>query len=118
MTIGLGAMFLAACLWPAQPEYVCPEVIKASAWVNRMPRIGAAPTDMHVTLRLESDQSWQLSPSETQPEDSLVLILKPGGPSVVGTAAYKQNAPSPLPRVAIECHGQVIARIDKVTIAQ
>ena len=97
----------------------CPAVTKAEAWVNRMPTIGDEPTRMIVMLRVDSADSWFLTPLDMPAAQGLILDLKPGGSAVPGTVGYRQAAPAPLPSpIRILCRGGEVAVIDQVMIVQ
>lgn len=103
----------------AEAALPCPDVTEAEAWVNRMPTIGSEPTKMIVTLRVDSKESWMLTPLDMPAAAGLMLGLKPGGASVPGTVAYRQMAPAPLPsQIRILCEGREVAVIEDVMIVQ
>lgn len=117
--LAAGICLSACCLFPAQQEFACPGVKKASAWVNRMPGPGRSSANFHIALRLDDAQSWMLSPETSGEAGVMTLSLMPGGPAVAGTAGYRQAVPDPLPdEIRIQCHGKTVAIIDDVTIAR
>jgi hypothetical protein len=74
---------------------------------------------MIVMLRVDSKDSWFLTPLDMPAAQGLILDLKPGGSAVPGTVGYRQMAPAPLPaRISILCQGSEIATIDDVMIVQ
>lgn len=123
------------CFWPhpAVPEAAtgadpgavtasapaCPDITKAEAWVDRMPRVGAPSGKLVVVLGIASDEKWMLAPLDMPAARGLMLDFKPGGNSVPGTVAYRQAQPSPLPEaIRILCRGQEVARIDRILVVQ
>ena len=122
----VSAAMLAGCQWlglhssdemDATPA--CPAVTKAEAWVNRMPTMGDEPTKMIVMLRVDSAESWFLTPLDMPAAQGLILDLKPGGSAVPGTVVYREMAHAPLPsRIAILCRGSEVATISDVMIVQ
>lgn len=97
----------------------CPAVTSAKAWVNRMPTIGSEPTKMIVMLRVDSKESWFLTPLDMPAATGLTLDLKPGGAGVPGSVGYRQMAPAPLPaRIRILCRGSEVATIKDVMLVQ
>lgn len=116
---GVGLVLLAGCQCLAMPLASCPEVTSAKAWVNRMPSIGDAPTKLIVSLQVEGDAPWMLTPAKADAEGELALDLVAGGNSVPGTVAYRQQQPAPLPEtIRITCQGNQIASIDEILIVQ
>ena len=131
--VSFGMLAGCQCFWPLAandqggPDAVaetesalsCPAVTKAEAWVNRMPTIGSEPTKMIVMLRVDSQDSWFLTPLDMPAAQGLILDLKPGGSAVPGTVGYRQMAPAPLPaKISILCRGSEVATIDDVMIVQ
>lgn len=134
-TAAIFALAGCQCFWPASSAKAtgetvtpaaetasapaCPDIIKAEAWVNRMPSIGAAPTKLVVVLGVDSDAPWMLGPLGMSGAGALTLDLKPGGNSVPGTVAYRQPQSAPLPRtIEIMCEARLVARIDEILVVQ
>ena len=119
VALALAPVLLAGCQCLAVPLASCPEVTSAEAWVNRMPSIGDAPTKLIVSLRVEGDAPWMLTPAKADAEGELTLDLVAGGNSVPGTVAYRQQQPAPLPEtIRITCQGNQIASIDEILSGQ
>jgi hypothetical protein len=117
--LALAPALLAGCQCLAVPLASCPEVTSAEAWVNRMPSIGDVPTKLIVSLRVEGDAPWMLTPVMAGAEGDLTLDLVVGGNSVPGTVAYRQKQPAPMPKtIRITCQGNQIASIDEILIVQ
>lgn len=103
----------------AEAAPACPAVTSAKAWVNRMPTIGSEPTRIIVILDVDSKDSWFIAPLDRPAANELILELKPGGAAVLGTVAYRQMAPAPLPDgIRILCRGSEIATVNDVMIVQ
>lgn len=114
-----GLSLSACCLWPAPQEFACPDVTRASAWVNQMPGPGRKSTNFHIALRLDDAQSWMLSPEQSGEDGVMTLSLMPGGPAVPGTAGFRDAVPNPMPgEIRIQCHGKTVAIIDEVSVAR
>jgi len=74
---------------------------------------------MIVMLRVDSPDSWFLTPLDMPAAQGLTLDLMPGGSAVPGTVGYRQTAPAPLPAwIRILCQGSEVAIIEDVMIVQ
>jgi len=119
LAICLVPIVLSGCQYFSATAAPCPEVVNAEAWVNRMPGIGASPVKLIVSLTVSDDKAWMLKPAEAEGPGEMSLDLVPGGNSVPGTVAYRQQQPSPLPEtIRIMCRGGEIARIGDILIVQ
>lgn len=117
--LALAPLVLTGCQYFSKPAAPCPEVTGAEAWVNRMPGPGATPTKLIVSLTVSDDKAWMLKPAAAADTDEMILDLIPGGNSLPGTVAYRQQQPSQLPEtIRIMCQGGEMARIGEILIVQ
>ena len=113
------AVSLSGCmLWEAVAPSACPDITRASAWVDRMPKIDdSGDHDLKVSLRLKDTASWMLVKREGSSPDHLILELVPGGSFHPGNTAYSGDEPVVRDtRVSIVCDGRVVHEIDQVMV--
>ena len=114
----LGACTMWSNIVTPTPVADCPVVTRASAWVDRMPKVGAGAHKLIVAVKLDDDRPWLLTPVPTSEPGLLTLELSPGGPAFAGNAGYREAVgPARREAVSIVCGGEERARIDKITIA-
>ena len=114
----LGACTMWNNMTTPTPVADCPVVTRASAWVDRMPKIGSAAHKLIVAVKLDDDRPWLLTPVPTDEPGLLTLELSPGGPAFPGNASYREPASNgPRRVVSIVCGGEELARIEDITIA-
>ena len=100
-----------------QPVADCPAVTRATAWVDKMPRIGSGDHKMIVALSLDDDRPWLLTPVPSGTPGLLTLELSPGGPAVPGHAGYRESAGNAKREaISIVCGGEERARIDQIRV--
>ena len=114
----LGACTTWSNIITPKPVVDCPVVTRASAWVDRMPKVGSGSHKLIVAVKLDDDRPWLLTPVPTGEPGLLTLELSPGGPAFAGNAGYREPVSTALREaVSIVCGGEERARIDKITIA-
>jgi hypothetical protein len=123
---GLGALLLAplgACaawqgmMTPDTAVADCPVILRASAWVDHMPKVGTGPHKMIVAVKLDDERSWQLTPEPSADPAVRSLALSPGGPAVVGNAGYREPVSDDMPTaISLTCGGREVARIDRIQV--
>tara|TARA_R110000782_G_scaffold30058_1_gene74889 strand:- start:313 stop:702 length:390 start_codon:yes stop_codon:yes gene_type:complete len=114
----LGACTTWSNIITPKPVADCPVVTRASAWVDRMPKVGSGSHKLIVAVKLDDDRPWLLTPVPTGEPGLLTLELSPGGPAFAGNAGYREPVSTALREaVSIVCGGEERARIDKITIA-
>ena len=95
----------------------CPEVTRATAWTDRMPRIGTSGAKLIVSLELADEEKWMLVPIAYEGGPELVLDLQAGGYSVPGTAVLHSKATSAR-QVQVMCEGRPLVRIGDIMVVQ
>ena len=111
----LGACTTWSNIITPKPVADCPVVTRASAWVDRMPKVGSGSHKLIVAVKLDDDRPWLLTPVASDTPGLLTLELSPGGPAFAG---YREPVSTALrDAVSIVCGGEERARIDKITIA-
>ena len=99
------------------PVADCPTVLRASAWVDHMPKVGSGPHKMIVAVKLDDDRPWRLTLEASADPDVRSLALSPGGPAVAGNAGYREPVGDDMPTsVSLTCGGREVGRIDKIQV--
>tara|TARA_R110001606_G_scaffold102807_2_gene225399 strand:+ start:691 stop:1083 length:393 start_codon:yes stop_codon:yes gene_type:complete len=99
------------------PVADCPSVLRASAWVDHMPKVGSGPHKMIVAVKLDDDRPWRLTPEASAETSVRSLALSPGGPAVAGNAGYREPVGDDMPMaVSVTCGGREVARIDRIQV--
>ena len=109
---------LSGCMLSGALPSACPEITRANAWVDRMPKIESSRDDgLKVSLRLDDTAPWMLVKLEDSSPEHVMLELVPGGTFHPGNAAYSSAEPVVRnTRVSILCEGRVIHEIDEVMV--
>jgi hypothetical protein len=114
----LGACTMWSNIMTPTPVADCPVVTRASAWIDQMPKVGSGAHKLIVSVKLDDDRPWLLTPVPSDAPGLLTLELSPGGPAFAGNASYREPVSmGPREAVSIVCGGEERARIDKITIA-
>jgi hypothetical protein len=100
-----------------KPVADCPVVVRASAWVDHMPKVGSGSREMIVAVKLDDDRPWLLTQVPSADPTVRSLELSPGGSAVPGNASFREQVSHDMPgSVSITCGDRELTRIDKITI--